>query len=280
MNKNYVAPATGNEDLMIVDIGEEDFAAIAKTKANHRSHNIIHFVVKGQGVFKTTGSNFTTEDTLTENVAFAVYPRNVVYYQSNPDDPLYYFWVGFDGKESEKILNYVGFSETKPVLTFDNTEKIIQAFRRLISAWQMHQDKYLMFSEFYRLMHILRKNNRSMSQEIVQDTENDIFKRADEYIRRNIHQSIKISELVAELNIDRSYFSKIFKKRFNISPHKHILHLRLHQAKTLLISTNYTITQIVDLLNFADTYSFSKQFKKRFHFSPTEYRKRHKENTL
>ena len=280
MVKNFITPATNYNELFIIDVGEEDFAAMSHQKPNQRFHNIIHFVVAGSGAFSSTGTTFSSKSKLKENTAFAIYQTSTVFYQSDPETPLYYFWVGFDGKESQKIMNYVGFTEENPTLYMENPQKIISAFRDLFAAWKTHDDDYLLVSKFYQLLYVLRKNNKHSSEQLLHKTDADIFQKAEEYIRQNLDGNIKVSDLTKALCIDRSYFTKIFKQRFNESPHRHILRQRIKKAELLLISTNYSITQIVDLLNFTDTYSFCKQFRTFHSHSPSEYRKLHKANLL
>ncbi len=280
MVKNFITPVAVYNGLSISHAGQEDFAAINYFKPNRRSHNIIHFVLSGKGVFKSQGMNFSVDKKLKTNTAFAVYQTEQVFYQSDPNDPMHYFWVGFVGEDSEKIMNYIGFTEEKPTLHIDNPQEIVGAFQELFAAWQTKQDYYLLLSAFFKLVYLLRKNNRLVNETLVLNTDNNIFRRAEEYLQQNIHQNVKVGDLVSALHIDRSYFTKIFKKRFHETPHQYIFRLRMRNAELLLVSTNYSITQIVELLDFTDTYSFCKQFKKCYHYSPSEYRKLHKENAL
>ena len=280
MIKNFITPASVINDLVIVDIGEENFASMAYHKPNQRNHFIIHFVVEGKGIFRSTSPTATVKNELIAGTAFAIYPYSTVFYQSISDAPLYYFWVGFDGKESDNLIEYMGFSVNNPTLRIKNGDAIVEAFRALINSWKSSQDKYILYAEFYRLLNKIRINSQAQDAQLLHNSENEIFKKMETYLRQHIYQNIKVHELVSALNIDRSYFSKIFKKRYHTTPHQYILHLRLKAAEMLLITTNYSIANIVDRLSFTDTYSFAKQFKKKYGFSPTTYRKLHKENKL
>jgi AraC-like DNA-binding protein len=280
MIKNFITPATVMNDLVIVDIGEENFASMSYHKPNQRNHFIIHFVVEGKGIFRSTNPTATVKNELTKGTAFAIYPSNTVFYQSVSDEPLYYFWVGFDGTESEHLLEYMGFSANNPTLRIKNGDTIVEAFRALIYSWKASQDKYMLYAEFYRLLNKIRINSQAQDTQLLHNSENEIFKKTETYLRQHIYKNVKVQELVSALNIDRSYFSKIFKKHYHTTPHQYILHLRLKAAEMLLITTNYSIANIVDKLSFTDTYSFAKQFKKTYGLSPTSYRKRHQENKL
>ena len=104
-------------------------------------------------------------------------------------------------------------------------------------------------------------------------SDNEFFEKAEHYIKLNIHNNIKVQDVADALNIDRSYFTKIFKNRFRTSPHEYIIRLRLREAEILLTSSNYTISQIAEQLNFSDVFSFSKCFKRQYKQSPSQLRK-------
>ena len=174
-------------------------------------------------------------------------------------------------------MDYIGFSKNTPVIRMTGKDKIIQAFDELFEAW-VNQESYLLLCKFYNLISVLRANNESPIKSKVLQHDNLLLQRAENIIRMNIHRNLQVQELVKLLNIDRSYFSKIFKQYYKTSPHTYIMKLRLKNAETLLKTTDLSITEIVNMLNFTDTYSFAKQFKKMFDYSPTEYRKRISKN--
>lgn len=273
MVKNFITPMISTENLIIADIGEEDFASITYRKPNQRNHYIIHFVVSGKGIFSSSNPYQEIKSDLQECTAFAIDPKDTVFYQSFPESPLYYFWIGFNGQESNNILNYIGFSQTTQTLLMKNPDEIIKAFRSLINVWNKKNDNYMLLAEFFKLLAIMRKNCVTQAAHLVLNAEKEILMKAEDYIRAHINENIKIQNITTTLNIDRSYFSKIFKQCYQTTPHQYILKLRLKMAEMLLTATNYTISEIIDRLNFTDQYSFTKQFKKHYHYSPTAYRK-------
>ena len=271
MVKRYVIPALSSKNLTLMHIGEEDFAAMKKSEPRQRADFIIHFVVSGNGIYLTKNDKTETENIIRENTAFAIYKYDSVYYHSDDNQPLHYMWIAFDGDESEKILDYIGFSRENPVITVNNQEKIVNAFNELFSALDKNE-KYPLFAAFFHLVTLLKENN-PLTTHWTSENHDTIFSRAIQYIKTNIYKNIKVKDLVEYLHIDQSYFTKTFKKRFHVLPHIYITKARLQYAEFLVKTTNKTITEIVDTLNFTDVYSFSKLFKKEFGLSPTAYRK-------
>ena len=221
---------------------------------------------------KRTTANTATESELTKNTAFGIFESDTSFYKSNPENPMHYFWVGFSGKESERIMGFIGFMENSPTVFCDNGDEIITAFRQLIHSWK-NFNRYALFSAFYNLVCVLKKNNKTQAPLGLLKSDNEFFEKAEHYIKLNIHNNIKVQDVADALNIDRSYFTKIFKNRFRTSPHEYIIRLRLREAEILLTSSNYTISQIAEQLNFSDVFSFSKCFKRQYKQSPSQLRK-------
>lgn len=69
-----------------------------------------------------------------------------------------------------------------------------------------------------------------------------------------------------------TYFRKLFKQEFNISPKKYIINCRIKYATSLIITGYYTIQEISDLCGYKDCKHFSVEFKKVMGVSPSKYK--------
>ena len=76
------------------------------------------------------------------------------------------------------------------------------------------------------------------------------------------------------LNISEGWFIQNFKQYTNSTPAQYLLSLRIHNAKVLLESTNYNVTEISNIIGYENPLYFSRIFKKQTGFSPSEYRKK------
>lgn len=275
MVKKYYVPSLYNENLSFMHVGEEDFAALTHTKPHQRADYIIHFVAAGEGIYTTKNDKTETRNEISAGSAFAIYKYDSVYYHSNENNPLHYFWIGFNGDESEKILSYIGFSKNMPIVKIENINEVVNAFEKIFDACEI-SEKYPIFSAFYNLICVMRQNN-VVSKHFFNENRDTIFSKSIEYIKSNIYQNIKVQDLTEYLHIDQSYFTKIFKKHFNMLPHIYIIKVRIQYAEYLLKTTDQSINEIVENLNFTDVYSFSKLFKKEFGLPPGQYRKKIRE---
>ena len=96
-------------------------------------------------------------------------------------------------------------------------------------------------------------------------------------IRRMIYsfptEKYTIESLAHKSNLSISHFSHLYKQYFNTTPMNDVILSRVQYAKQLLNSTNYTISEISNILNYSCDTQFIKQFKTVTKMTPREYRK-------
>ena len=72
--------------------------------------------------------------------------------------------------------------------------------------------------------------------------------------------------------ISYRYFEKLFFQHYQTTPKEYVIHLKLEQAKKLLLSEKMKIRDISLHLGYADVFHFTKLFSKRIGMPPREYR--------
>lgn len=79
--------------------------------------------------------------------------------------------------------------------------------------------------------------------------------------------------LAHKSNLSISHFSHLYKKYFNTTPMNDVILSRIQYANQLLNSTNCSISEISNVLNYSCDTQFMKQFKAVTKMTPREYRK-------
>lgn len=79
----------------------------------------------------------------------------------------------------------------------------------------------------------------------------------------------KLSKLMGYSN---NYLSSIFKKHFGMTFQDYLIHVRIEQAKILLLSTDLKNYEISEKVGFTDVNYFGSRFKKTVGMSPKEYK--------
>ena len=101
----------------------------------------------------------------------------------------------------------------------------------------------------------------------------DYVLRAVNWMQTNYMNPVSISALAGELNLDRSYFSTLFRRQTGRSPQQYLTELRLEKARTLLLEYGYRPGEAAQAVGYADIFSFSRMFKRRYGVSPSTLRR-------
>ena len=99
---------------------------------------------------------------------------------------------------------------------------------------------------------------------------------AIQYISNHVNQHIPVDQIARELAIDRSTLSKKFSKELGFHISDFIMRRKLEEAKSLLIYTEKTISEISEYLCFSSQAYFQNVFKKKYNLTPKEFRKQNK----
>jgi AraC-like DNA-binding protein len=110
----------------------------------------------------------------------------------------------------------------------------------------------------------------------------DYVERAKAYMEAGYSGKIRISELSRSLNLERTYFSALFKEKTGKSPQTYLTELRLSRGAELITRYGLSPTEASGAVGYSDLFSFSRMFKRRYGISPTEYKqnyiKRHEKS--
>ena len=91
------------------------------------------------------------------------------------------------------------------------------------------------------------------------------------YMANNLSEALTIDDLVKYSGTNRMTINRIFKSNLNCPPIRYFLKMKIDMAKKYLRENNYNISQIAEILGYANIHYFSTQFKKLTGMSPIEY---------
>ena len=97
-----------------------------------------------------------------------------------------------------------------------------------------------------------------------------------EYIDEHYHEPISIKNICQDLGLSESYVSHTFKDMLGYSPMQYALRCKIGEAQTLLISTDYSITEIAHMVGFDAQSHFNQRFIKFVGISPSKFRKNYR----
>ncbi len=93
-----------------------------------------------------------------------------------------------------------------------------------------------------------------------------------ERLQRRLAEPWTLEEMAAQTGLARTRFAHHCRKLTNLTPMGYLQHLRVEKAKTLLVSSNDTITGIALDCGFASSAYFASVFRTLMQCSPSEFR--------
>ena len=95
---------------------------------------------------------------------------------------------------------------------------------------------------------------------------------AVKYINENYSSTIKLEALAAQVGLNPTYLSTVFKKEMGTTFSAYVTEKRIQQAKHLLKNTNASLADIAMAVGLESQSYFSKLFKKHTGMTPSQYR--------
>lgn len=92
------------------------------------------------------------------------------------------------------------------------------------------------------------------------------------YIEQNCFmQDFSLQTAAKKSFVSDTYFRKLFKKEFLVSPKQYVIGRRIKYAASLIVAGYYSLEEIATLCGYNDYKHFSVEFKKNIGVSPSKY---------
>lgn len=101
----------------------------------------------------------------------------------------------------------------------------------------------------------------------------NVISDAINYIKSNCNRDLSLSEVADRVNLNPSYFSRLFKEETGTQFVEYVRIAKMDLAKELLKSSNKKIYEICEDLGFLNVQYFSTVFKNTVGMTPNEYKK-------
>ena len=96
-----------------------------------------------------------------------------------------------------------------------------------------------------------------------------------DYIESNLHMPLRIDEVAEHVNLSTGYFSVLFHRETGTAFSDYVLRRRIETARNMLRYSDYTSTEISEILAFSSQSYFIRCFRNALGITPSEYRRRY-----
>ncbi len=241
------------------------------------SHNFteIIYVISGKGLFLCENH----QQVLEKDDLLIIPPHTQHTESSSPQFPIEYIVLGV--KELEFVLE----SDEQKVAP---EEKRFRHYNFTTHAEEMHylcssllleaeqkKENYLALCQALLdilLIKIMRRGNLAVSI-----SDNKKSSRECAYIKRYIDnhyaEAITLDSLAALAHMNKYYLVHAFKRENGLSPITYLIKRRILESKSLLQSTDHSLSHIAHTLGFSSQSYFSQSFRRMEGISPNQYRR-------
>lgn len=254
LQKDVMMNNLGLRDINPLLCGTEDCAPGHCYGPIAREYYLLHYVYSGKGRFETERGKYE----LHKGQIFVIRPFETTLYTADRSEPWTYGWVGFS----------CGFpiDGTLPGDVIDAPE-CEYLFRAFGEAGRMEAGReWHICGKIYEMLALL--NSFAAPK---QDTASRYVRMAQNYIESRYAEPLKITRIAESLNLNRSYFSKIFRAYTEKSPQRYLVDFRLQKAAELLASGGLPPGEVARRVGYTDVFNFSRMFRRRYGVSPSYY---------
>ncbi len=200
---------------------------------------------------------------------YTITPQGLLYISQNAD------YSQMTKGETIIAIHFLNYSTAGKndfeYLQLDHPEKFSDIILRMYNIWNEKSPGYknLCTSMLYHIIYMAnRQTNLNAPSANLNTTIND----AVEFIHKHYKSGhISVAELARLSSVSETYFRRLFKRIYLVSPSQYIINLKLEYASQLLSSKLYSVSEVSERSGFNDVKYFSRLFKRKYGQTPGKY---------
>ena len=275
-----VFPSEELLDFKLFQCGWEQCAPLHSFGPFVRNHYLFHYVISGRGFLDSTVKKGSTRRyDLEAGQGFLISPGQINTYSADQVQPWKYVWLEFDGMRVAEYLGEAGLSAAQPIY---RPESIAQAEQvrdlMLYIAGHSKASSLCLIGHLCLFLDALIQSSAARQEPRETPLRDFYIQEAVSYMELNYQRELTVEEIAGACQLNRSYFSKLFKEKKGCPPQEFLIRLRLSKAAELMRTTKVSIGDISVSCGYPNQLHFSRAFKQRYGISPREWRAQNKTN--
>lgn len=219
------------------------------------------YCVKGSGVIMINGEEVTLEEG-----GAAIVNSGRIHCAMPGDSEFWFYCLIVDTRFLEKFEIDIGKIELKEYITDDTVKGFFNTIIKEINDKKPFFENIIKGSVISMMSYLVREY--ALSRESRAD--DYAIKRSIDFIRGHLAEDMSVDVIAKHAGFSRSHFSRKFKAIVGYSVNEYIQMLRCREAKSMLLTHRYTVSEVSGMCGFADVSYFTKVFKKYFGILPSK----------
>jgi len=203
-----------------------------------------------------------------------------------PFTPHTYHPVSYDRRWSTTYVTFGGAAASAILDSLDMNVSAIYtetqvSFAHVIGEAILKADRDAEFSglesstELYRFLMLLRKFGMRNDQPSLSQYY-DKLRPVVQWMESHLAENVGLPEIAEQARLSVSYLNEMFHDAFGMSPYSYLIHLRIREAKRIMIaSQGLALKEVAARAGFHDVSHFVATFRKKEGLTPAKYRELH-----
>lgn len=233
-----------------------------------RDHLVLHLVTGGSGRFYAGRRRLE----LGPHSLFVIRPLQHVFYQASEQTPWSYRWVGFDGMHALELVENIGLTEKRPVLTLSNATQVARLLEETARTLASHRPTSQMRAVGLLYQTLAAVYEGTTSGTSTRTTAAELVAEAQAFMNQNFQREIGVADVTRHIGIDRSHFSRVFRSHTGESMQEFLIRVRMERAHRLLRETGLPVKAVAGSVGYVSYHSFVRRFAGYFGKPPSKAR--------
>ena len=165
------------------------------------------------------------------------------------------------------------FDEKVDDKAYANMKRLLKMFSRIYDKKEKGYELLLM-SKLQEFLHILYSNYSYIDENVEKDTRQlTRLKGVLQYVTENYRDPITLQEVANVASLNPEYFCRMFKHCMGVTFLEYVNLVRIDHIYEELLSTEDSITEILERNGFTNYKVFRRMFREQFGMTPSELRK-------
>ena len=265
-------------DVRLYQYGWEQCGPLHSFGPFVRNHYLFHYVLSGHGQLDAADEHGTVQHyPLNPGQGFLIFPGQITTYAAREDDPWKYVWLEFDGLRVAEYVDQAGLDLGHPIycpLTPEQGQCVGDTM--LYIAEHPNASALHLVGHLCLFLDALIQTSSTRQKPRETQLRDFYIQEAISYMEQNYQREVTVEEIANACQLNRSYFSKLFKQKKGCPPQEFLIRLRLSKAADLMRTTKISIGDISASCGYPNQLHFSRAFKQRYGVSPREWRNQNK----
>lgn len=266
--------ADSSPKLLSVCYQNHNVAKLPRMMHKHDDRMEILFVQKGNGSYLVNGEKYNTNkgDILIYNSG-VLHDECHVNNISNQDIIIYS--CSISGLKINKLPanHLIACEQDILIKSGDYAIDIETLFGLILRQVKVNSKNNELVDYLIKALLVLIYNlSRNNFRQNTYATDDVLGARIQSYLDDNYNKDIRLENIADDLNVNKFYLAHIFKSFSGYSPVQYLIRRRIGEAQTLLINSQYRVTDIAYIVGYNNSSHFQQTFLKIVGMSPHKYR--------